>query len=140
MIELTIRVGDEDMKEEMKVPMYVSNPPPVSTDKYYPIVGWWTCYSKLLGKGTAGEYYLMNYKLQSCQDTDLYWIECDRRPLANPVAFFRDHGQHGAFLVLFEFVPQEFTRSLGHGDKLHLDKNGYLKRREYCSWGTAKSY
>jgi hypothetical protein len=128
--ELVVRLGNKNMTNIVKVSFYVEAAPQLSS-------GWprklstWSCWSELLGKGVYGPCWMGNFKLPTCADRELWHLQCDRRHLANPVAFFEDREGSLPFLILYEFDLQ--GAGWRNGDKFYRDKRD---RIEQVMWTT----
>jgi hypothetical protein len=131
MIELVVNLGDKNMKNQVDVSFYVGDDVPQLSSSWPKNLGTWNCRSELLGKRISGQYWMGNLKLPSCADHELSHLACDRRPLANPVAFFSDSGESLPFLILYGFDPK--GSGWRHGDKFFRDK---LNRIEGVFWAT----
>jgi hypothetical protein len=129
MTELVVRLGDKDMKNEVKVSFFVGD---VQLSTGWPRnLGTWTCSSELLGKGYIGQYWMGNFKLPTCADRELSHLQCDLRQLENPVAFFNDIGESQPFLILYGLDLK--GGGWRYGDKFHRDKRN---RIEPIVWDT----
>jgi hypothetical protein len=133
MAELIVRLGDKNMANEVKVSFFVGD---VQLSTGWPRnLGTWTCASELLGKGYSGQYWMGNFELPRCADRkELYHLQCDLRPLTNPVAFFSDFGESLPFLILYGFDLK--GGGWRHGDKFHRDTRN---RIEPIVWDTRSS-
>jgi hypothetical protein len=138
MLELTVRIVEEN--KEVKVPFYVNTLPPVSPRGHGRTMSTWTCFSPHLGKGYTGEYWIETFQMPSCGD--MYWIECDKRTLTNPVALFRDYGAMSPFLALYGFTdPANMLRRWEHADRFYEEPRiirSHAIHRQPIAWMAAR--
>ena len=131
MIELVMNLGDKNMKNQVEASFYVGDDIPQLSTGWPRNIGTWFSWSELLGKGVSGPYWMGNLKLPTCADRELSHLECERRTLGNPVAFFNDLGETQPFLILYDFDPK--GAGWRNGDKFYRDK---LNRIEKIAWTT----